>query len=276
MNKNFYLLLIITLFNTQVIARPKIVTSITPLASIAAMLLGDLAEITVIAASNSCPHHFHPTPSSLKAVEDANLNIFIDESFDGFASKLMKNNSSRVIKIGDFKSLNLIRDERGPNWHIWLDLINVRVILTELAKIFSLEFPKLKNSIEVNFNKSQLRITQLSEAKKQKLSEIENIVLLSDSLEYFFENNPTNIKLFEPEHKSLNFLEKLDNLLSHSTDHKCLIISTDQNIQFYEKFKLPIIQMESENWIIEQNLKNLYFDKYQKITDQLQTCIYLK
>ena len=67
MNKNFYLILIITLFNTQVIARPKIVTSITPLASIAAMLLDDLAEITVIAASNSCPHHFHPIPSSLKS-----------------------------------------------------------------------------------------------------------------------------------------------------------------------------------------------------------------
>ena len=203
------------------------------------------------------------------------MNIFIDESFDGFTSKLMKNNSSRVIKIGDFKSLNLIRDERGPNWHIWLDLGNVQIILTDLAKIFSLEFPELKNSIEANFNKSQLRIAELSKVKKQKLSNIQDVVLLSDSLEYFFINDKTSIKLFEPEYKSLNYLEKLDNLLSHSKDHKCLIISTDQNIQFYEKFKLPIIQMESENWIVEQNLKNSYFDKYQKIIDQLQTCIHL-
>ena len=47
-NRNSFLLLIIILFNTQVLAKLKVVTSITPLASIAAMLLEDNAEISEV------------------------------------------------------------------------------------------------------------------------------------------------------------------------------------------------------------------------------------
>jgi len=273
-NKNSFLLLIIILFNTQVSAKLKVVTSITPLASIVAMLLEGNAEITTVATSNSCPHHFHPTPSSLKAVKDADINIYIDEDFDGFAYKLMKNNSKNIIRIGDFNLLNVLKNDKGQNWHIWLDLNNVQTILVELSKCFVSQFPELKKAIENNLEKSLLRITELSKLKEQKLLRVENIVLLSDSLEYFFASNLNNVKNFEPEHKSLKFLKLLDNLLLNKNKHHCLILSTDQNIDFYKKYGYPIVQFESENWLIEEDLKNLYFNKYLKMIKELQLCIH--
>lgn len=271
-NRNSFLLLIIILFNTQVLAKLKVVTSITPLASIAAMLLEDNAEITTVAASNSCPHHFHPTPSSLKAVKDADINIYIDESFDGFAHKLMKNNSKNIIRIGDFNLLNILKDSKGQNWHLWLDLNNVHIILVELSKKFTSQFPNLKKVIENNLEKSLLRITELSKIKKQKLLQVANIVLLSDSLEYFFAGNLSSVKNFEPDHKSLKFLKLLDSLLLNANKQYCLILSTDQNIEFYKKYRYPVVQLESENWIAEDDLKNLYFNKYLKMLEELQLC----
>lgn len=272
-NKKFSLFLIVLVFNTQIYAKPKVAVSITPIASLAAMLLGDDAEISIIAASNSCPHHFHPTPGNLKQVKEADIGIFIDEGFDGFASKLMKSNSADIIKIGDIQALNITKDDKGPNWHIWLDLSNVQTILISLSNAFSNQFPATKQTIAINLEKSLQQIIELTKLKKQKLSEVGKIVLLSDSLEYFFTDNLNTIKLYEPEHKSLKFLSELDNKVSGHSKISCLVLSTDQNIEFYRKYKLPTVRIESENWIAENNLRNLYFTKYSQMIHQLQDCL---
>ncbi|MFU7502495.1 MAG: metal ABC transporter substrate-binding protein [Candidatus Tisiphia sp.] len=111
------------------VGRIKIVTSITTLASIIAMLVKEQAEIVAIANNNDCPHHYNLRPSDLKKVKDADIVFYIDEQFDGFAGKLMNGHSKNVIKISNFNRLKIINNDSYSNWHIWLDLDNVKILL---------------------------------------------------------------------------------------------------------------------------------------------------
>ncbi|MFU7503349.1 MAG: metal ABC transporter solute-binding protein, Zn/Mn family, partial [Candidatus Tisiphia sp.] len=88
---SIFIAMIITLFNYAAFAsgKVKIVTSITPLAAIIAMLVKDQAEIVAIANNDDCPHHYNLKPSDLKKVKDADIVFYIDEQFDGFVGKLM-------------------------------------------------------------------------------------------------------------------------------------------------------------------------------------------
>ena len=79
-------LILISSFSAN--AKPKIVTSITPIASLVSMLTQDEAEVIAINVSSGCPYHYQMKPSDKQKIFDAKILIYIDEGFDSFAAKL--------------------------------------------------------------------------------------------------------------------------------------------------------------------------------------------
>ena len=263
------ILLCLTFFSLTSYAKPKIVVSITPIASIAAMLVKDKADIESLAVNNDCPHHHNIKPSDLAKVKNADIAIYINEQFDGFAEKLIDNHSKNIIKTSDIKSLKIIKD----NWHIWLDLDNVRILLQEFARIFSENFPELQEDINNNLSAALKELNKLQEIKNNELRAIKDVILLSDSSEYFFVNtNIKTAKLYSESQKSLLYISKLEDLIKES-NNKCLILSNEQNSRLYDKLNAKIIILNSENWNVQNIHSNTFQNQYLQMINQVKKCI---
>lgn len=253
-------------------AKIKIVTSITPLAAIIAMLVKDQAEIKAIANNNACPHHYHLKPSDLKIVKEADIVFYIDPQFDGFVGKLMNSHNDNIIKISDFSGLNIIGDGLNNNWHIWLDLDNVVIILEQLAVILTKQFPDISSAVSKNLVLAKQQLLDLSKIAREKLSSLQDVILLSDSVEYFFDKNYKIAKLYNINQKSLKYLSNLEELLNNS-NNKCLILTIEQNAESYKKFNSNIVVVESENWQVSKITDQLFYNQYLKIINQVTKCL---
>lgn len=273
MIKKFFSIIIL-LFSYQTFAssKIKIVASITPLASIVSMLVKDQAEVVAIASNNDCPHHYNLKPSDLQKVQDADIVLYINEEFDGFVSKLMSQNNKNVVKVSDFPRLNLIKDNQYNNWHIWLDLYNVQIILEMVSNVLIEQFPNLSIYVKQNLQESKKQIDRLIEAKNQQLSSLQDVILLTDSLEYFFDDNCNVAKLYSPNQKSLKYINNLEKLLSQSNS-KCLVLNIGQDPSVYQSLKANVVKVESENWKVDKINNELFYNQYLKIINQVTRCL---
>ena len=258
-----------TFFSFASYAKPKIVVSITPIASIVSMLVKDKADIESLAISSDCPHHYNLKPSDLAKVKNADIAIYINEQFDSFTKKLIDNHSQNIIKISDIKSLTTIKD----NWHIWLDLNNAAILLQEFAQIFSEEFPELQEDINNNLSAALKELNKLQEIKNNELATLKDVILLSDSAEYFFLNtNIKTAKLYSESQKSLQYISNLEALIKGS-NNKCLVLSNEQTSQLYDKLNTKIIILNSENWNVKNINSNTFQNQYLQIIDQVKKCL---
>ncbi|MDC0864736.1 zinc ABC transporter substrate-binding protein [Rickettsiaceae bacterium] len=276
-SKIIFLFLVISANFSSFASKPKIVASITPIASIVSMLVKDIADIETIDVSSGCPHHYQMRPSDKAKINNANIFIYLDEGFDGFAAKLTSNFHGRVIKISDLKTVNFLGRNGKINWHFWLDLKNVLNLQEEISDILLTEFPNSKDVILANKTKSQKQIYDLIKIKQEALGNINNLVVLTDSLEHFLLdiNNGYNIKdVYQKQNASLKNISKLESELKLSST-RCIVIDSSQNIELYEKFNKKIVQIDSENWLPDKGNKNyaeLFYNKYLKMILQLREC----
>jgi len=280
--------LCLTFLSLTSYGKPKIITSITPIAGIAAMLVKDKADIESLAVNSGCPHHYNLKPSDLAKVKNADIAIYIDEQFDGFAKKLIDNHSKNIIKISDIKTLKIkgivnnriaTSNDVGKfksidyNWHIWLDLDNVAILLQEFAKIFSEKFPDLQADINNNLFVALKELETLQETKNNELATLKDVILLSDSSEYFFINPAiTTVKLYSDNQKSLKYFSKLEALIKH-TNNKCLVLSLEQNPKAYNKLNVKTVILNSENWEIKNIDSNSFQNQYLQMINQVKKCL---
>jgi zinc transport system substrate-binding protein len=94
-------------------AELQIVTSITPLASLVAMIAGDKAEVSTMASDQGCPHHHALKPSDISRLSNTDLFIYIDDDFDAFATKLLPKFHGRALRISDIQGLKLVRNNNN-------------------------------------------------------------------------------------------------------------------------------------------------------------------
>lgn len=273
-NFKFYILIIVIFLNFSSYSMKKAVVSITPIASIVAMLLEPEFEVSVISTSSGCPHHYHAKPGDLEKIHNAEIIIYVDDQFENFTKNLIdsviSSNERKIIKISEFNGHNIIGNGH-PNWHIWLDLNNVINMLENLAKIITQKYPEIKEVINSNLERSRNEIKELIYLKEKKLANLSNIILLSDSLEYFFKDYENVVKHYMTDQMSLKSFNKLKEKITSNS--KCLILSSEQNPKLFQKLNLPIIQLESENWTTsEKSLKNIFNDNYLGMVNQLRQC----
>ncbi|PCJ27929.1 MAG: hypothetical protein COA94_03650 [Rickettsiales bacterium] len=269
------LLLLVLVASFPAGARPKIAVSITPVASILKMLTGDAAEIITINKSAGCPHHYQMKPSDKSRFSDAEMLIFIDEKFDGFAGKLASQFQGEIVQISEIDDIDFSDDQGKINWHFWLDLDNVIILSEYLAKIIIEKFPELKGIVDINGKDALVELRTLAQVKKITLSSLSDLVVLSDSLEHFFKNSDAKIlKLYQRTHSSLRDVKKLSHALGKNKN-QCIVIDAGQNPLTYVKFDKKIIQLDSENWVVEKNdpvKESLFCVRYLRMLNQLQEC----
>ncbi len=276
MKSKIIILLLVLFTSSQAFAsKPRIVTSITPIASIVAMLTENDADIIVINSAAGCPHHYQMRPSDKEKIIDSQMMILIDDDFDSFAAKLAIKYKGTVIKLSDLENINFLDENGEYNWHFWLDLKNVLAMHEYLATMLVKQFPQLEHAILANKNKARASIESLMQLKKHDLESINEIVVLSDSFEHFLKDMTSPvIKLYQKSHSSLKNLDSLEYTLSSETK-QCIVIDSMQDSGPYEKYGKKIIQIDSENWVLGKNMSNsytLFCTKYLKMINQLKDC----
>jgi zinc transport system substrate-binding protein len=273
MKYRLVLLLLIVVSNFSANAKPKLVTSITPVASLVAMLTEDEAEVVAINISSGCPHHYQMKPSDKEKIFESQMLIYIDDSFDSFAGKLAEKFKGKVVKISSFRSLNFQDEKEGINWHFWLDLNNVLAFHDELAAILIKEIPELKTVVESNKSKTRAKINLLIQLKYHELASIKDMVVVSDSLEHFFKDIDAGvIKLYKKAHSSLKDYSDIEYILGNDRP-QCVVIDSVQDDSVYKKFNKRIVKLDSENWINNDSDGvdvDLFYRKYLEMVELLK------
>ncbi|MBN3562169.1 zinc ABC transporter substrate-binding protein [Aliamphritea spongicola] len=77
----------------------KVVASIKPLQLIAASLLGDSAETTLLISADNSPHHYNMKPSDVRRLQDADLVIWVGPDLERFLVKPLKRNPARNLAL---------------------------------------------------------------------------------------------------------------------------------------------------------------------------------
>ncbi len=276
-NKITLLLVFLTIIlnNQLAYSKPNILVTITPIASIVAMLTKDKADIVILDTSGGCPHHHSAKPSDKSLIDNSEMVIYIDDQFDSLVSSMLLNYKGKKVRISDFSSIDFKGIDGQHNWHFWLDLNNVKLILKDIADNIIKTFPEIKKEVTKNLAESYVIIDNLDKLKQSKLVKLESAVLLSDSLEHFFKSiDNSEVKVFDISNASLKNIQKLDDILS-SESLKCIVLDVNQNSQSYSKYNKLIIQLDSENWTLKDKTNiggNLFVDQYSKMINLVESC----
>lgn len=272
-NKIFFLLVL--LGTIESFAKPKIITGITPVASIVAMLTRGSAEVIAINNSSGCPHDYMLRPGDMEKAKEASLLIYIDENFDGYMQHISSKSNATTVKISDMKSINFLVENGKINRHFWLDLNNILLVHEELAQIIGREIPELKEEVYKNKKIAADKIKNLIDLKQNELVSMQKIIIVSDSLEYFFQNIEGNIiKIYQNNASSLKGYNNIEQIMA-TEESQCIVMNINQNTDLYKKFHKKILMLDSENWLLDKDINDNYdffIVKYLQMINQLKGC----
>jgi zinc/manganese transport system substrate-binding protein len=138
------------LVSTPALAEVRVVTTLADLAWVAAEVGGDHVQVRSLCAPHEDPHYVTPTPSLVAAVGDAdlfveiglNLEIWTERLLDGAGNPKVRPGgagyvlaSAGVATKGRPSTLSRSQGDLHPdgNPHIWLDPLNMKVIVRNVA-----------------------------------------------------------------------------------------------------------------------------------------------
>lgn len=262
--------------DTNISKRPIIVTSTTPVASLIAGIVGNNADVYAINNDGSCPCEFNALPSDKDLVLKADMVIYINDRFDAFMPGLMKSYNGPKFMISDIGSINFMGSDGQINWHFWLDLENVRNLQNTLAEELARSFPEMAEAIEQNLNSYINEINNLQQLRQNKMRDLRELLILTDSLEHFFNSNTTGnfsiMRLYQSEKPSLKFYSVLHKSIK---PEQCIVLDEHQNDKIVQKYSNQVIKVQSENWPAEKNHpinSKLFISKYMDIINRITEC----
>ena len=238
------LLFIILISSVAHAEKVKITVSSHPIANIVGLVIEGNnidAQIDVIASSGSCPHEYTLKPSDLTKTKNSNFVIYISDDFEPFIKPITKDSDAKIINLS-----NELNVKPTHNMHIWMSLENVQKIVRVISE-----------ALNIPNDKALAQIANLNEYKKTELSGLKSALLLSDSLEYLFEDIP-HVQI-EKRYIKTGMISAQDILsLNNQGADTCILINGEENIASIEsKIGHKVVGITSENWSLEGYKKTI-------------------
>lgn len=202
----FYSFLFVLLFGCDnSISSKKIVCTIPPLHSICLFLLeGTNLSPYLLLEKPTSPHHLTLSPSQVKSLIGAEIIFWIGENYETSLVKVLDQKTSASFKDPLMRTKNLIlHPTRQPGEitshnhhhhshgdqdpHIWLDVINMKILAQRMASILSHSFPSVEKRISENLSNLESKLDDLHKklvSKKSAFSK-NRLFLAHDGLQYF-------------------------------------------------------------------------------------------
>ena len=272
------LLIICTYCSISYAKKINIITSISPLAAITAMIGQDKVEITTLANQSQCPHHYFLKPEQFLQLKKADLVIYLDDSFEFFMQKPLTISSASILKLS--ASAMLDNTVNGlTNWHLCYDINNIKLIMSSILAKLSLVDSKNKNFYTKNYNNALKNLDTLKQQMQTILATSSTFILLDDSLHYLFSNFTSNqqLQIINLTSDNMNFegLKKIKQQIK-TTKNKCVFISEHQNIHKIQKLfgrKIKVISIDVESWDNGENLPDSFSKQINKTIELIKPCL---
>ena len=200
-------------------AEIKVVTSIKPIHSLASYLMDGVAKPDLIVDGYASPHGFALKPTHAKMLQEADLVFWVGEDLENFLEKPLKSIAKKAEKIElmEIKGLTKLKfrernifDEHGHkdkdddhghdehahgefDPHIWLDPMNAKIILSEMAEHLIEKDQKNASTYKANLKKAHNDLDKLTKKVKSELNKDFKSVVFHDAYQYFEKRFGINI-----------------------------------------------------------------------------------
>ena len=204
------------------IAEIKVVTTIKPVHSLVSGVMDGVSNPTLIIEGSSSPHNFSLKPSHAKMLEEADIVFWIGEDLESFMEKPLNSLAKNAVQISfmDLKSIKKLKfremndhddhdDHHGHededddsshdghnhgefDAHIWLDPVNAKVMISEIAHELSELDPSNKSNYEKNAEKMISSFDDLIDRVSTIVPNNPSFIVFHDAYQYF--ENRFNIK----------------------------------------------------------------------------------
>ncbi len=212
-------------FITPVNAEVKVVTSIKPLHSLASYLMDGIGKPGLILDGYASPHSFSMKPSHAKMLQNADIVFWVGEGMENFLKKPLNSIAKKAKKIEliEVKGLNILKfrernifDEHNHDdhdhddhakkeddhdghahgdydSHIWLDPMNAKVILNEMAEHLIENDTQNASKYKNNLKKALKEIDTLTIQVMTELNKSVSSIVFHDAYQYFEQRFNVNI-----------------------------------------------------------------------------------
>lgn len=191
---------------------PKVVASIQPLHSLAAMVMDGLGTPTLLVSGSASEHGYTLKPSDMRAIEAAQVAVIVDTGYETFLAKPLKARGDKIatIAMADLPGLTVYEPREGGVWeahdhkkhdhdahghdhhdeldgHVWLDPRNGQLLLTALSEQLSELDPANAATYHRNADAARATLAALDGALKDKLAPLAGkpFVVFHDAYQYF-------------------------------------------------------------------------------------------
>ena len=213
----FAILLIMT---SPLRAEIKVVTTIKPLHSLIANVMEGVGEPSLIIEGSTSPHSFTLKPSHAKLLEEADIIFWVGEGIETFMERPLESivKNAEVVEFMEIESINKLKfreesifedhddhdghdehddeheghDDHGHahgefDAHIWLDPMNAKEMVLEIAHELSHLDPANEDKYNVNAKATNLALDEMIDDISQNINKDAKFVVFHDAYQYFEE-----------------------------------------------------------------------------------------
>jgi zinc transport system substrate-binding protein len=195
---------------------PNVVVSIAPVHSLVAGVIEGVGSARLIVTGGGSPHAFSMRPSDARALQDADVIFWFEESLETFLQRPLRalGSRARVVALIETEGLTLHPNRVGGIWeaeglghgdahahdhdhhhghdhgdvdaHIWLDPENARHMVRRIAAVLSEVDPDNAAHFQENARRLDGRLVALDEALRARLEPVrgEPFLVFHDGYQY--------------------------------------------------------------------------------------------
>ena len=211
----------------------KVVASIKPIHSLVSYLMDGVGKPDLIVDGYASPHGFAMKPSHAKMLQNADLIFWVGEDLENFLEKPLKSIAKKAEKMElmeinglkklKFRERNIFEghddhghkekkhddhghkekkhDDHGHEKHahgehdphIWLDPLNAKVILSEMAEHLVEKDPSNASTYKSNLKKAHKALDNLTKKIKSDLKGDFKSIVFHDAYQYFEKRFDVNV-----------------------------------------------------------------------------------
>ena len=189
---------------------PHIIVSIPPVHSLVAAVSAGVTTPTLLVRGAGSPHGYAMRPSDARALQDADLVIWIGPTLETFLARALRNQLTRrrvitllnedTITVLPARTTDRTDDDHGDDEdigatsdpHLWLDPANARAIVALTAQALAQIDPANEPVYRANAARLTRRLVALDATLSQKLAPIGGapFIVLHDAYQYFEQAYP--------------------------------------------------------------------------------------
>jgi manganese transport system substrate-binding protein len=154
--------------------KPKVLTTFTVVADMAAEVGGDRVEVASITKPGAEVHGYEPTPSDLKRAAQADLVLENGLGLERWFEQFIDRADARHVTLSDgVKPIPIAGESEyagKPNPHAWMSVANARIYVENIRKALTELDPAGEATFRANAERYAKQIEQVGDAVKGELA----------------------------------------------------------------------------------------------------------